>query len=412
MRAMPPVAPLLDLLAPAARADPYPLYRRILAEAPVAEGPRGVHTFARYADCAALLRDPRASSDDRNGAAYRALAAAGELGDDVRARLDGQPFLFRDPPEHTRLRRLVSSAFTPRVVADLEPRVAALVDELLDPASARGELDVVADLARPLPVAVICDLLGVPRADAVRFRSWSAALGRTLDPVFALSPEERAGQDAALAGLTGYLADLADRRRDRPGDDLLSALVAVEERGEHLTRAETVATALLLLVAGHETTVSLIANGALALLRAPAVLADLRADPGLAPAVVEEVLRHDPPVHYRTRVALEDLPVGGVTVPAGERIVVLIGAAHRDPARFADPDRFDPGRPDNRHLAFGAGIHFCLGAPLARLEGRLALQALAARLVDPRPAGDLAYGPGAALRGLEALPVEFGATKV
>jgi cytochrome P450 len=403
------LAPLLDVLDPRARADPYPLYRRILRESPVTEGPQGVFTVARYDDCAPLLRDPRASSDDRNSAVYQALLAAGELRPETRALVEAQPFLFRDPPEHTRLRRLVARAFTPRVVEGLRPRVAALVDDLLGAAAARGTLDVVADLAYPLPVAVICDLLGIPPADHVRFSAWSRELARTLDPVFTLSPEERERQRVAHAELGAYLADLAGQRRARPGPDLLSALVAAEEAGEHLSRAELVATALLLLVAGHETTVSLIANGVLALLRHPRALDRLRADPSLAPGVVEEVLRCDPPVHLRTRVALADLPVGGTVVPRGAIVVLLLAAANRDPARFPDPDRFDIDRRDTRHLAFGAGIHFCLGAPLARLEGWLALSAFARRAVAPRLLDERPrYHANAALRGLRSLPVALG----
>ncbi len=401
-------APFLDVLDPAVRAEPYGLYRRILEEAPVSEGPAGLYTFARYAHCAALLRDPRASSDDRNGLVYQSLLAAGQISPADQELLATQPFLFRDPPDHTRLRRLVSKAFTPRVVEGLRPLIAGFVDQLLDSAADRGCLDIVADLAYPLPVAVICDLLGVPREDSARFSAWSREMARMLDPVFTLTAEDKQRQMLAFAELSAYINELVDRRRAAPGADLLSALIAVKERGEQLSRGDLVATAMLLLVAGHETTVNLIANGVLTLLRHPEALARLRADPVLAPTAVEEVLRYDPPVHFRTRVSIEDLSIGGVTVPRGSVIVLLLAAANRDPACFPDPARFDPTRPDNRHLAFGGGIHFCLGAPLARLEAQLALATFARRVIAPRLTPDpLAYHVNAALRGLRTLPVAF-----
>lgn len=404
------MASFLDVLDPGVRAEPYGLYRRILDEAPVSEGPPGLYTFARYAHCAALLREPRLSSDERNGAVYQALLAAGQVSPADQELMASQPFLFRDPPDHTRLRRLVAKAFTPRVVTRLRPSIARFVDELLDAAGERGRLEVVADLAYPLPVVMICDLLGVPRVDNVRFAAWSRALARNLDPVFSLSPEELQVQALASSELSAYVNELVDRRRARPGDDLLSALIAVRERGEQLSRSDLVATVMLLLVAGHETTVNLIANGVLTLLRHPGVLDRLRAEPALAEGVVEEVLRYDPPVHFRTRVALQDLTIGGVTVPRGAAVVLLLGAANRDPARFRDPDRFDPARPDNRHLAFGGGIHFCLGAPLARVEGQIALAAFARRLVAPRLDDEPPrYHAGAALRSLRALPVTIRA---
>lgn len=400
----------LDVLDPAARADPYRVYRRILDEAPVSEAPAGLFAFARHSDCAALLRDPRVSSDDRNSAVYQALLARGRISADQQQLMASQPFLFRDPPDHTRLRRLVGKAFGPREVEGLEARIEGLVDDLLDAAAGQGRFDALADLAAPLPIAVICDLLGIPREDAKRFADWSQEMARSLDPLFTLSEQDRARQAEAGAELRAYLNELIDRRRAKLGHDLLSALLTVRERGEQLTRSDLVATVMLLLIAGHETTVNLVANGVLALLRHPAALAALRADPGLATAAVEEVLRYDPPVQFRTRVAAEDLPLGGVVVPRGASIVVLLGAANRDPARFAAPDRFDLNRPDNRHLAFGAGIHFCLGAPLARLEGRIALAAFAGRVVRPYLLGDEPpYLPGASLRGLAGLPVGFDA---
>ncbi|MGW5154036.1 cytochrome P450 [Nonomuraea wenchangensis] len=326
-----------------------------------------------------------------------------------------------DPPDHTRLRGLVSRAFTPRMVERLRPRVEAVTAGLI--AALPEEGDLVSGFAYPLPVMVICEMLGVPPEDHERFQGWSETAARSLDPMLTaelISESGRSGRE-----FRDYFRDLLELRRREPGDDLLSALTRVEE----LTEGELLATCVLLLVAGHETTVNLIANGVLALVRNGL----LRHAAERPRQVVEEVLRYDPPVQLTGRVALRDAELGGTPVPAGTAVVALIGAANRDPAAFPDPDRFDPdrfdpgrsdpgrsdpgrsgpgrsdgGREPGRHLAFGLGIHFCLGATLARMEGEIALSALAAaaprmELLDPAPP----YRPNLVLRGLAKLPVRL-----
>ncbi|MFX0577683.1 cytochrome P450 [Nocardia nepalensis] len=400
----------LRLLDPAVRPDPYPLFAQLRAGGPFRISTAPIIVLSRHADCAAMLRDPRASVD--RALATRPMGSMpihGRDADDGAAQ--GKPsFLFLDPPDHTRLRRLVSTAFTPRMVARLEPRITELVDAALDRVADTGGLDAVEDFAYPLPVAVICELLGVPLEDEPLLRRWSALLARTLDPAPRATAEfnadpgelERAGNE-----LYDYFEQLTAQRRARPGDDLLSRLIAAEDSGDMLDHDELITTCALLLIAGHETTVNLIANGVLALLRNPNVLSTLRAVPGLASAVVEETLRYDPPAQLVPRIAAADLRIGGIDIGAGDFVVMLLAAANRDPDVFADPDRFDPYR-DNRHLAFGLGGHFCLGAPLARLEGRIALEHFARRVrspllrVDPPP-----YRDHVNLRGPAALPIEF-----
>jgi cytochrome P450 len=406
----------LQLLDPEIRADPYPIYRRILEQCPVFEAPLGAVVFARYTDCAAVLRDPRVSNDERNSATYQAMVASGEL-HPAQARFEEPAFLFLDPPDHTRLRRLVSKAFTPRVVEALRPVVQRWVDELIDQAAEDARIELIADFAYPLPVKVICRMLGVPIEDYPKFRAWSQDLARGLDPVEVLTAEEKERMLSAFEALSAYFDELIDRRRAElrrvvggtpAADDLLSALLAVEEQGEQLTTAELKATCRLLLLAGHETTVNLIANGMLALLRHPDQQERLRADRSLARTAVEEVLRYDPPVQFAGRIAREPMEIGGAAISPGQRIVLLLAAAQRDPAQFTNPQRFDIARVDNPHLAFGAGIHFCLGAPLARLEGQIALTALTTRLLNPVLEADPPpYKDNIVLRGPKSLPLTF-----
>ena len=399
---------LLGLLDPSVRADPYPLYRQILEQSPVTEGPMGIVVVASYHEIDRLLRDRRVSSDYRNSTAFRQWLA--EQGADLDAwdADDAQPFLLRDPPDHTRLRRLAAKAFSVRAVEAQRPRIAALVDDLLDRAAARGDgqIELIEDLAYPLPVTVISELLGVPPEDDATFKRWSATLAQSIDPPFLLSPEQREAQWHAVDEFHAYFRELIARRRVEPGDDLLSALVSVRDAGDQLTEDELLGTCVLLLAAGHETTVNLIANATLALLRHPDQFARLAEDPSTARGAVEEALRYDPPVQLRDRVALEPLTVGDVEVGEGQSLLLLLAAGNRDATRFAHPDRFDVTRDASGHLAFGAGIHYCLGAPLARIEGQVALTALARRLEAPELAtDDLIYTSNIALRGLQALPV-------
>ncbi|MFI0421249.1 cytochrome P450 [Spongiactinospora sp. 9N601] len=372
------------LLSPMSRPDPYPVYAEFRALGPVWVEEISSLVVTGFRDCEALLRDPRLSAERRR------LDPPGQAGDhyppDAPPSVRQPWFLSLDPPDHTRLRRLVSSAFTARTIARMEDSIARLVDDLLDQVPGREPFDMLSGLAYPLPVTVICRMLGVPPADERLFHRWSTGLGRMLDGFS--GPDDGDGEAAesihGMVELHRYVNELVADRRGRPGrEDLISELLAVEDGGDVLGHDELVATIVLLLVAGHETTVNLIANGVLALLRHPGRLAALRADPATAPAVVEEVLRYDPPVQLTARVATEDMRVGAAKVPEGALVILLLAAAHRDPAANPDPDRFDPGRTHIRHLGFGFGPHFCLGAPLARLQGRLALTAFARRLQAP-----------------------------
>ena len=386
-----------DPFDPAFRADPYARYERLRADGPLRRGQAGVWVTTSHALCGQVLRDPRFG--------HQPGGAAGIF------RTEGMPaerrsFLTLDPPDHTRLRRLVSKAFTARLMERLRPRISELVDGLL--AGMSGETDLISALAWPLPVAIISELLGVPPEDTSRFKAWSDALARGLDHDFMLPPTEIAQRERARDEFIGYFRALAGRRRaDGGGDDLLSALVAVSDQGDVLTEAELLATCILLLVAGHETTVSLIGNGALALLRHPDQLAWFRAHPEAAARAVEELLRYDPPVQLTARNALEDVELAGRRIERGQLILCLIGGVNRDPAVFPDPDRLDLSRRAERHLAFGLGIHYCLGAPLARLEGQIALTKLFQREV--RLTGKISYRDNFILRGLATLPVRVGA---
>jgi cytochrome P450 len=410
--------PALSALAdPAVLPDPYPVLAALREASPFAEAGGVLVVVGRYEDCSAILRDPRASSE-RN----RSLLAP------QRQRQRRPPsFLSLDPPDHTRLRRLVSKAFAPRVIARLEPRIRELSDELLTAAGAKaagvegdgeaggssGQIEIVGQLAYPLPVRIISELLGVPPGDHARFAAWSASLAHSLQPRF-LADDGSTDAAALQASLEfgDYFRELIAARRARPADDLLSELIRAEDDGQRLSEQELIATCVLLLVAGHETTVSLISNAILALLRHPEQLAALRADPDLATGAIEETLRYDAPVQFTGRVARGGMQVGGVTAPDGAVLLLLLAATGRDPEVFADPDRFDISRRGAGHLAFAAGPHFCLGAPLARLEATIAVQAFATRVTAPEldPAG-LAYKPNLNLRGPGSLAVRFASIR-
>jgi cytochrome P450 len=390
------------------RDDPYPLYQYLLADAPVQWNDiLGAWTLARYADVVTSLTDTRFSADRRKQAPP--MASDDELGKSMR---DSEPtedelarsMLVSDPPDHTRLRALVSEAFTPRMVEQLRPRIITIVGELLERMARRdGAVDVIADLAYPLPVVVIAELLGVPAEDRVKFQEWSAVMAASLDP---LVPVELANRvPAAREGLHAYLRGIIAERRSAPRSDLISALVAVEERGDALSEPELVVMCTLLLIAGHETTVNLIGNGTLALLRHPDQFQRLREDPGLITSAVEELLRFDSPVQMTGRIAVEPVEIGGHTVQPGEWILPLLGAANHDATQFAEPDKLDLGRNPNPHVAFGRGIHFCLGAPLARLEGQIAVSALVRRFPNLQLAGEPVRRNQITLRGLQSLPV-------
>jgi len=401
-----PQALLLKLLDPEIRANPYPVYREILDGGPMQMPESTLHVLSSFADCDEVLRHPDSCSDRLKSTAAQQAIAAGE-----QPRPFGTPgFLFLDPPDHTRLRKLVSKAFSPKVVKGLAPDITGLVDDLLDNVEETGQFDVIEGLAHPLPVAVICRLLGVPIEDEPEFSAASTLLAQGLDPFVTFSGETQVLEARMQAGLwlRGYLRELLERRRSQPADDLMSALISVEESGDQLTEEEIVATCNLLLIAGHETTVNLIANGILAMLRNREYWTALSADPDRASAIIEETLRYDPPVQLASRVAGADMEIGSIRVPKGDIMMVLLAAAHRDPAIAERPDEFDPTRGSIRHLAFGHGPHFCLGAPLARMEAAVALSAVTKRFPDARLAGEPTYKPHVTLRGMARLDVAVG----
>ncbi len=390
-------------LLPEFHANPYPFYEQLREKDPVHESPLGFLVLTRYDDVVMALRDPRFG---RNG--FEALLAAQYGPEGAEGRLP-RSMLMRDPPDHTRLRTLVSKAFTPRVIEEMRPHIQAIVHRLLDQVRNREGMDVIADLAYPLPVTVICEMLGVPLDDHVAIRDWSSDIARSLDSIGLLAdPEVMARGDKARRALTEYFRGLLPERRWRPRADLLSQLIAVEERGDRLNESELLSMCLLLFIAGHETTVNLIGNGVLALLRHPDELKKLRDQPGLIPLAIEELLWYDSPVQWTARITNTDVEVQGRQIPNGAMVVAAIGAANRDPSQFRDPDRLDIAREGNRHVAFGFGIHFCLGAPLARVEGQIALGTLLRRM--PALALQTAtpeWRDSSALRGLKTLPVTF-----
>ena len=375
------------------RQNPYPLYQYLLATAPVQWNDLlQAWTLVRYSDVVSSLTDVRFSADRT------------KFGDMPEGYQIAKSMLVSDPPDHTRLRALVQKAFTPRMIESLRPRILAVVGELLDRIAAKeGPIDLIAELAYPLPVVVIAELLGVPAEDRVKFQEWSGVMAASLDPLVA--PELMERVPVARDALHAYLRGIIAERRREPRADLISALVAVEERGEVLSEPELVVMCTLLLIAGHETTVNLIGNGMLALLRNPDELTRLRADTTLVQSAVEELLRYDSPVQMTGRIALEPVEIGGHTVEAGQWILPLLGAANHDPGQFAEPSRLDITRNPNAHVAFGRGIHFCLGAPLARLEGQIAIGSLVRRFPNLTLAGEPKRRNQITLRGLETLPV-------
>lgn len=395
---------LLQMLDPVNRANPYPLFAQIRGLGPLPMPESNMTVFSSFADCDEVLRHPHSCSDSMKSSVVQRQLASGAM--PPRGNTPG--FLFLDPPDHTRLRKLAQQAFAPRVVRALEPEIAATVDGLLDAMADAGSADLISGLAYPLPVAVICRLLGVPVEDESRFSSAAALVAQALDPIMSITgapdPEADARLDAG-AWLREYLGELVEQRRAEPREDLISALIAAEEGGDQLSADEIVATCNLLLIAGHETTVNLIANAAQEMLRTPEHWSALAADAELAGAIVEETLRFDPPVQLVMRIAGADMRIGGQDIPAGDTMLLLLAAAQRDPAMYDVPDEFRPGRDATRHLSFGLGPHFCLGAPLARLEARVALSMLTARFPQARLNADPVYKPNVTLRGLAALSV-------
>ncbi len=391
-----------DFANPAFRADPYPAYRFLREAAPMWRAPTGQWVVSTHAGCTALLRDPRVGRCDRR------LLEPETFAEPAVASLT-RMMLFLDPPTHTRIRGLVSRAFNARRIEALRPRIEAIVDELIDRVHGQGGMDVIADFAHRLPVTVICDMLGVPEEDRAPFLDESVVRGRILDPV-PMSREEMDATNGAFGGLEAYFRKLLAYRRDNPGEDLVTGLLAAREADNSLSEDEIVSNINLLFGAGHETTTNLIGNGLLALHRNPGELARLRDDPSLLPNAVEELLRYDSPVQLTSRLVSESVEIMGETVQSGEEVIALLGAANHDPAAYAgDPDVLDVGRPGVRAISFGGGLHFCLGAQLARIEGEIAFRRLIERLPGMKlaDADHVVWKQTVTLRGLELLPVTW-----
>jgi cytochrome P450 len=390
--------------------DPYPQWRALREEDPVHQSPLGIWLLLRYDDALHFLRDPSLSVEDANanpGPLDQIIQEA--LGDRRNEERGESAMLNRDPPDHTRLRRLVSKAFTPRAIEALRPRIQELVDGTLDRVAPTGKMELVGDLAFPLPFVVISEMLGMPEADQKQLREWSGTIVRTLEPT--VDPDLiRAIADASDA-MTAFIGDVIAWKRKNPADDMLSALIAAEEHGDVLTDAELTEQVTLLYIAGHETTVNLIGNGVLALLRNRPQLERLEADRSLDANAVEELLRFDPPVQMTRRVTLEDVDVDGRKIEKGTFVALVLASANRDPAHWGDDaETLDLGREGaHSHLAFGGGAHYCLGAALARLEGQVAIGSLVRRFPGLEQAGDPVWNGRINLRGLDYLPLSLEA---
>jgi cytochrome P450 len=411
---VPDTALFAQVLDPANRADPYRLYAR-LRETPILRDEDGTYIVSTYAEIRSLLQDSRVSSEDIP--VFKRARTGNPIHDfiinPIKDRIieAHRPLLFRDPPDHGVLRRLIMTQFTTERVRATSGRVHAIVEDLIGKMRGREEIDLVGDFAYPLPVAIICELLGIPSGDEQKFQSWSATLAGVLDPDHWVREEHRLKSIENYDAITHYLSAIIKAKRKRPADDVLSGLATYKDKKlGRMGKYDLIATSVLLLIAGHETTVNLIANGMLTLLRNREWLERLRQDPTLAPRIVDELLRFDPPVHFRTRKILAEIPIAGTVIPKGAPLILLFASGNRDPKRFQDPDSFDPERPDNLHFGFGGGPHYCIGAPLARLEVETALTALAKRLVDPQLVVDPPlYRPGASLRGPARLPLRVAA---
>jgi cytochrome P450 len=402
----------INIFDPAFKATSYREYARLRAEDPVhrTEFPDGrpLWLITRYDDAVAVLKDPRflkdwrsAMTEEQTAQMDKQLANIGSL------RLLSTHMLNTDPPAHTRLRTLVHKAFSPHLIEGLRGRIQSIADELLDAVQDRGEMDLIEDYAFPLPIIVITEMLGTPTADRNKIRAWSNEITSEH-----MSPEKMARLATTVPAFTDYLRAMIEERRRAPTNDLISALVHVEEGGDgKLNEAELFSMVFLLLIAGHETTVNLIGNGVVALLQNPEQLAELKRDPSRIKSAIEELLRYDGPVERATlRFPREDVELGGKIIKRGESVLVVLGSADRDDEHFTDPDALDINRAANKHIAFGHGIHYCLGAPLARLEGQIAIETLLRRMPDLRlttAPEELSHRSSLILRGLTSIPVAF-----
>lgn len=388
-------------LDPAFRENPYPLLKRLREHDPVNETPIGLFRLTRYDDVVRMLKEVPSGMRMADGTIFGGVGP-GTLGG------PGEFLLRQDPPDHTRLRRLMSQAFRPRAIAALRERVEALVDELLDRAATRGEMDVIADLALPVPSTVICEMMGVPLADRGRFTGWTSLATHLLAAAFQ-PPDVLERAFTAAAQLANYFTELIAERRTHLGDDILSELIRAEEAGDRLSESELLAQSIGLLIAGFETTIGLIGNGVLALIRHPDQLAKLRANPGLIEGTVEECLRYDGPIVLTLRITREDTRFGDKVIPRDRPVMCMLAGGNHDPAHFRDPERFDITRANAEdNLAFGGGLHYCLGAHLARMEAQVAIGGLVQRFRHIElQSNELEWGRSL-FRVLGSLPVKVG----
>ncbi len=404
IRKQSPTLSLYQLLDPEVLANPYPLYERLRTEAPVYWDPY-LHAWVvtRYADVITVLHHFSANRTP----SPEQLAAIGLAELAPVAQVMVKQMLFMDAPDHTRLRGLASTAFTPARVEALRSHILEILDDLLEPLLVAGRMDVITDLAAPLPAIVTAEMMGVPTTDANQLKDWSADFAEVLGN-FQHNPDHASRTLKCVEEMTSYFRDAIQSQRDHPRDGLINALLTAEIDGDRLTEEEIIANCIVTMVGGQETTTNLIGNGVLTLLRHPDQLERLRNDLSLIPSAVEELLRFESPSQHTARICPEDTELGGKQIRKGQAVIAVMGAGNRDPERFPDPDRLDLGRTDNRHLAFGWASHFCFGAPLARIEGQLVFEAIARRMSNLKlKPGPLVWRDNLGLRGLTALPVTF-----
>ncbi len=393
---------------PEFHADPYSIYHCLRSEEPIHWSIFGEWVLTRYVDVKSVLRDPLFCAEkipmrikEKGHYLQQKQKSLNAI-----AQVSSKFFFFLDPPDHTRLRGLVCKAFSTRVVECMRPQIQEIVDELIDGFQDRGVMDIISDLACPLPVIVIAKMLGVPAEAHSKLHKWSNDMSRILDPLLSLETYEHLNQVAVE--FTEYFRDLIAERQKSPKEDLISALVAARERGDRLSEEELLSICMLLFVTGEETTVNTIGNGILALLCHPDQMEKLKREPAIIQSAIEELLRYDSPVQLTSRIATENVEISGKLIRAGDKVVACLGAANRDPSQFPDPDRLDLTRGENSHLAFSDGIHYCLGAVLARVQGQIAINTLVQRLPDLKLYTDtLEWRENIVVRGLKALPVTF-----
>ncbi|MCG6137935.1 MAG: cytochrome P450 [Nostoc sp. LLA-1] len=387
--------------------NPYPTYHNLRILNPVYRSTLNAWILTRYVDVKSVLRDPRFCVINLANKMKDKRYYLGQQKDlDMLTQVTSKWLIFVEAPEHTRLRKLVGKAFSPITVEQLRPYVQMIVDELIDQVIDKGVMDVISDLATPLPVTIIAKLMGVPDEDCLLLHKWSDELSHIIDPLLSVKTYENLNQ--VVSNFTDYFYNLFITKQKNPQDDLISHLLVVQEQNDKLSREELLSTCILLFAAGEETTINTIGNGILALLHHPEQMEKLRKEPKMIVSAVEELLRYDSPVQHAQRIATEDVNIGGQLIRTGDKVIACLGAANRDPSQFSNPDQLDITRRDNPHLAFIEGIHACLGASLARLNTQTAINTLLQRLPNLSLTTDkLEWRKNIALRGLKSLPVSF-----